>query len=356
MERLSDEQLSWVDQVLKAGRHLLDLINEVLDIARIESGALALSPEAVSLRDVVGETVEALRPIAAASDITIDFLIEGDDLFVQADRQRLKQVLLNLLANAVKYNRPRGSVLVTGKVLDDDTTAIKVNDTGIGIATEHIERLFVPFDRLGAENSAIEGTGVGLPLSLRLVQAMEGDLLVESTPGEGSTFTVCLPRALAPGDLAADAAIADAELQMAFDESIGPQGTLLYIEDNLTNLQLMQRVVGRRPGIRLLHAFHGRMGLDLARTGHADIIMLDLHLPDMTGIEVLGQLRADPRTANVPVYIVSADATAGQVLRMRSAGAVGYLTKPLDVRRVLGLLDAVLEGRVPATEVPVEGE
>jgi PAS domain S-box-containing protein len=350
MEKLSEEQGSWVDQVLRAGRHLLDLINEVLDIARIESGALALSPEPVSLRDVVGDTVESMRPIAAASDISIDFLIEGDDLFVQADRQRLKQVLINLLANAVKYNRPHGSVLVTSKLRGDETTEIRVSDTGVGIAAEHIERLFVPFDRLGAEQSAIEGTGVGLPLSLRLVQAMEGDLAVESTPGEGSTFTVVLPTSREPRDLDDDAAIADAERQIALDDDLRAHGTLLYIEDNLTNLHLMQRVVARRPGIRLLHAPQGRMGLELARTRHADLVLLDLHLPDMSGMEVLGQLRADPATSNVPVYIVSADATAGQVLRMRSAGAVGYLTKPLDIRRVLGLLDAILEDSVHVSE------
>jgi CheY-like chemotaxis protein/anti-sigma regulatory factor (Ser/Thr protein kinase) len=322
----------------------------VLDIARIESGALALSPEPVSLRDVVGDTVESMRPIAAASDISIDFLIEGDDLFVQADRQRLKQVLINLLANAVKYNRPHGSVLVTSKLRGDETTEIRVSDTGVGIAAEHIERLFVPFDRLGAEQSAIEGTGVGLPLSLRLVQAMEGDLAVESTPGEGSTFTVVLPTSREPRDLDDDAAIADAERQIALDDDLRAHGTLLYIEDNLTNLHLMQRVVARRPGIRLLHAPQGRMGLELARTRHADLVLLDLHLPDMSGMEVLGQLRADPATSNVPVYIVSADATAGQVLRMRSAGAVGYLTKPLDIRRVLGLLDAILEDSVHVSE------
>jgi PAS domain S-box-containing protein len=349
MERLEEEQRGWVDQVLKAGRHLLDLINEVLDIARIESGAVALSPEPVSLRDVVGETVESMRPIAAANDVVIDFLIEGDDLHVQADRQRLRQVLLNLLANSVKYNRPHGSVLITANGADAESIAIRVSDTGIGIAAEHIERLFVPFDRLGAENSAVEGSGVGLSLSLRLVEAMDGTLTVDSTPGEGSTFVVVLPRAGPPAG-GSDDALADAEMQMGLDEGLSTQGTLLYIEDNLANVQLMQRILGRRPGVRLLHAFQGRMGLELARTGHADIVLLDLHLPDMTGIEVLGQIRSDPVTAHVPVYVVSADATAGQVARMRAAGAAGYLTKPIDVQRVLTLLDSVLEGRVPAIE------
>ena len=350
MEPMPEEQQGWVDQVLRAGRHLLDLINEVLDIARIESGALALSPEAVSLRDVVGETVEQLRPIAANNEILVDFLVEGDDLYAQADRQRLKQVLLNLLANAVKYNRPRGSVLVTCTASGPAHIEIKVSDTGVGIAAEHLERLFVPFDRLGAENSAIEGTGVGLPLSLRLVQAMDGALSVESSRGEGSSFTVTLPRLDSPAEQIAEDSLLEAELDLDFDESLGPQGTLLYIEDNLPNLQLMQRIISRRPGIRLLHAFHGRMGLDLARTGHADVVLLDLHLPDMSGMDVLGQLRADPTTAGVPVYVVSADATAGQVVRLREAGAAGYLTKPLDIHRVLALFDEVFERQVPAAE------
>jgi PAS domain S-box-containing protein len=351
MEQLREEPRAWVDQVLKAGRHLLDLINEVLDIARIESGALALSPEPVSLRDVVGETVESMRPIAAANDVSVDFLIEGDDLFVQADRQRLKQVLLNLLANGVKYNRPRGTVLVTASSHADDIE-IRVADTGIGIAPEHRERLFVPFDRLGAEHSTVEGTGVGLSLSLRLVQAMGGELDVESVPGEGSTFTVVLPIGAAPVD-AETVALADAEAEWRLAGGM-VAGTMLYIEDNLTNLELMQRLVERRPGVRLLHAAHGRMGLDLARTGHADLVLLDLHLPDMTGMEVLGQLRADPATAAVPVYIVSADATAGQVARMKSAGAIGYLTKPLDVRRILDVIDQTMGSAASARAgVPV---
>ncbi len=342
MEPLGDEQDSWIDQILIAGRHLLDLINEVLDIARIESGALSLSSEPVSLRDVVGETVESMRPIAASSEISIDFLIEGDDLYVQADRQRLKQVLLNLLGNSVKYNRPAGSVLVTCKVQDDRMTEIRVSDTGIGIAPENIERLFIPFDRLGAENSNVEGTGVGLPLSLRLVEAMDGDLSVESTPNEGSTFTVALPRALNPGGIEGEDAIAQAESQINLDADDGPRGTLLYVEDNATNVQLMQRVIARRPGIRLLHAAYGRMGLELARTGHADLVLLDLHLPDMTGAEVLEQLRRSRTTSDVPVYVVSADATAGQAAQLRAAGADGYLTKPLDLHRLLDLFDRIL--------------
>jgi PAS domain S-box-containing protein len=349
MEPLADEPRAWVDQVLRAGRHLLDLINEVLDIARIESGALALSPEPVSLRDVVGAAVEQLRPVAAAEGVSLDYLIEGGDLHVQADRQRLMQVLFNLLANAAKYNRVGGTVLVTGRLRGEQLAEIRVSDTGIGIAPEHIERLFVPFDRLGAERSMIEGTGVGLPLALRLVQAMGGELFVESVPGAGSTFIVVLPRVHSPSEVDGVLSLVGVDLEPS-DDRAGRCGDLLYIEDNLTNRNLMARVVARRPGVRLLQAADGRGGLELARRMGADLILLDLHLPDMSGIEVLAKLRADPATTEIPVYIVSADATAVQVLRMTNAGAAGYLTKPLDVRQVLALLDELLDRRVLAAE------
>ncbi|MDQ1464270.1 MAG: hypothetical protein QOC73_1211, partial [Actinomycetota bacterium] len=349
MEQLEHEQRSWVDQVLRAGRHLLELINEVLDIARIESGALAMSPEPVSLRDVVGEAVESLRPVAAANDVGLDYLVEGDDLYVHADRQRLLQVLFNLLANAAKYNRPNGTVLVTCRVRDARSAEIRVSDTGIGIAAEHIERLFVPFDRLGAENSTIEGTGVGLSLALRLVQAMAGELYVESEPGEGSTFIVVLPQLPSPSD-AAGVTVLPADGLRAASGPAGPRGDVLYIESNLTSLSLMQRLVDRRPGVTLLHASDGQVGLATARGRGADLILLDVELPDMSGADVLDQLRADPATSGIPVYVVSTDATASQVVRMTSAGAAGYLAKPLDVRRVLALFDELLGRRVPAHE------
>jgi PAS domain S-box-containing protein len=349
MEQLDHEQRSWVDQVLRAGRHLLELINEVLDIARIESGALALSPVPVSLRDVVGEAVESLRPVAAANDVSLDYLVEGDDLYVHADRQRLLQVLFNLLANAAKYNRPNGTVLVTCRARDARSAEIRVSDTGIGIAAEHIERLFVPFDRLGAENSTIEGTGVGLSLALRLVQAMAGELYVESEPGEGSTFIVVLPQVQAPSE-SPGVTVLPTDGYRVVSRPAGPRGDVLYIESKLTNLSLMQRLVDRRPGVALLHASDGQAGLAIAHGRGADLILLDLQLPDMSGVDVLDQLRADPATSDIPVYVVSADATASQVVRMTSAGAAGYLTKPLDVRRVLALLDELLDRRVPANE------
>ncbi len=354
MEVLGEEPQNWVGQILLAGRHLLDLINEVLDIARIESGALGLAPEAVALREIVTETVVAMAPIAAAHGVTISTDMGNQDLFVRADRQRLKQVILNLLSNAVKYNKPGGSVLVTAEA-DKDAVRFRITDTGIGIAPQHLQRLFTPFDRLGAEESSIEGTGVGLSLSLRLVQAMEGDISVDSTIGAGSTFMVTLPRLASLTQSVIIDGPRSVEVSKV-DDLEGPRGTVLYIEDNLTNLHFMQQVVERRPGIRLVHALRGRIGLELVRSANPDVVLLDLHLPDMSGAEVLSQLRSDPATHDIPVFIVSADATIGQVDRMGDAGASGYLTKPLSVLQILALLDNALKS-VSANDVSAhEGE
>jgi CheY-like chemotaxis protein len=263
-----------------------------------------------------------------------------EDHFVRADRQRLKQVMLNLLSNAVKYNRFGGRISVSTSV-EGDLVRAHISDTGIGIAPQYLQRLFTPFDRLGAEESSIEGTGVGLSLSLRLVQAMNGTVTVDSALGEGSTFSVSLPRVSSPVSGIAHRG-GDDEAAGDLDQH-GVSGTVLYIEDNLTNLHFMRGVIERRPGIRLVHALQGRLGLDLARTTRPDVVLLDLHLPDMSGADVLLQLRADPATRDVPIFIVSADATAGQVDRLADAGATGYLTKPLQVRQILTLLDGSLE-------------
>jgi PAS domain S-box-containing protein len=341
MDALGAEQQDWLAQILLAGRHLLDLINEVLDIARIESGALSISSEAVSVHSVVTETVESMRLIAAGHDVTITSNLGEEELFVRADRQRLKQVMLNLLSNGVKYNRLGGSIAVSTSV-DGDLVKTTIADSGIGIAPQYLRRLFVPFDRLGAEDSSVEGTGVGLSLSLRLVQAMNGTVSVESAVGVGSTFTVTLPRVASPVENTADSQMDD-EFVDSNDGNLAISGTVLYIEDNLTNLHFMRRVIERRPGIQLVHALQGRLGLELARSTTPDVVLLDLHLPDMSGADVLLQLRADPLTRDVPIFIVSADATSGQIERLTDAGATGYFTKPLHVPQVLALLDNALE-------------
>lgn len=342
LDDLTTSQRRSVDLILKGGRHLLDLINEVLDIARIEAGRLPLSPEPVALHDALLETLDLVRPLAAQRQIALAQL--GADhpdscrRYVLADRQRFKQVILNLLSNAIKYNRDGGSVTLGCVTVKDRRLRITVQDTGPGIPPHKLERLFVPFDRLDAEQTRIEGTGLGLALSQRLIEAMGGAIGVTSTPGEGSTFWVELPVAEDP--LTRHEPLNGSEqLPAALSQTTR---TVLYIEDNLSNLELIERLLQRRPGIKLLSAMQGRFGLELARDYVPDLILLDLHLPDLTGEEVLLRLQAEERLRAVPVVVISADATPGQIERLLNDGARAYLTKPLDLERFFHVLDETL--------------
>jgi len=333
---LTDAQRDSVDHILKGGRHLLDLINEVLDISRIEAGELSLSPEPVLAAELVGEAVDLMRPLADQRGIQLVVDSSGVcDCYVFADRQRAKQVMLNLLSNAIKYNRPRGSVAVSCEQPDATRLRISVADTGTGIPAERLGQLFIPFERLGAEHTREEGTGIGLALSKRLAEAMGGTLSAASTLGQGSTFTVELPRVEGPVERYERL---NSGTQPAAEPTARRQ-VVLHIEDNLSNLTLVERVLAQRPGIEVVAAMHGRLGLELAREHHPLLVLLDLHLPDMGGEQVLQRLRDDPTTAFIPVVIVSADATPGQIQRLLSAGAAGYLTKPIDVRELLRLVD-----------------
>jgi CheY-like chemotaxis protein/anti-sigma regulatory factor (Ser/Thr protein kinase) len=261
----------------------------------------------------------------------------GEDWHVEADRQRLAQVLLNLLSNAAKYNRPRGTIGVTGEVMEG-RVRIHVWDTGPGVPAEKLEQLFVPFERLGAEQSDVEGTGLGLALSRRLVEAMGGELRVRSTVGAGSTFTIDLARVDSPLDGGARAA----DVAPDRGERAVRAASVLYIEDNLANLSLVETILAIRPEITLIPALQGQLGLDLAWEHDPDLILLDLHLPDVAGTDVLRRLKQDPRTRTTPVIVISADATHGQVEKLIELGAQGYLTKPFDVDRFLETLDHVL--------------
>jgi PAS domain S-box-containing protein len=340
IEDLTDAQRDAVDHILKGGRHLLDLINEVLDISRIEAGDLALSPEPVLAADLIDDAVDLIRPLAdqRGVQVVVD-RTEACDCYVLGDRQRAKQVLLNLLSNAVKYNRPRGTVAVSCERPADTRVAIRVADTGMGIPAERLGMLFTPFERLGAEQTGEEGTGIGLALSKNLAEAMGGTLGVASSLGQGSTFSFELPRVEGPVQRYERL---NGGTQPAA-EPAAARHVLLHIEDNLSNLTLVERVLAQRPGIEVVAAMQGRLGLELAREHHPVLVLLDLHLPDMDGEQVLQRLREDPVTASIPVVIVSADATPGRVQRLVSAGAVGYLTKPIDVRELLRLLDDAVE-------------
>lgn len=338
---LTPEQHESIRQIIGGGRHLLDLINEVLDITRIETGTFQLSPEAVMVDDVVDDVLELTRPLAAAGNIELSRRAEGCEVHVLADRQRLKQILLNLVANAVKYNHPGGRVSVSCR-RDEASSTLRINvrDTGPGIRPEHLALLFTPFERLGAERTDVEGTGVGLALSRRLAEAMGGRVDVDTTFGDGSTFWVELPLAESPlarldasDDVAAPVDVADG----------AERRTVLYIEDNLSNLRLVEQIFARRADIELLTARKGQLGLEVARDRRPALVLLDLHLPDLGGDEVLRELRSDSRTSAIPVVMISADATPAQGRRMVANGAHAYLTKPLDVTELRRVVDDVFE-------------
>lgn len=325
--------------ILKSGRHLLALINEVLDISGVEAGRLDLSIEAISVADVVAETCSLIQPLADQNRIRIVRAIDvGNPPHVLADNQRFKQVLLNLLSNGIKYNRPGGKLTLSCDVALSGNIQISVTDTGMGLAPEDIGKLFTPFERLHAANSTIEGSGLGLTLSQRLMTAMHGTLKVASTPGVGSTFTCELPAALPPTASLEPSHIAEAEPLVH-----GRNSTILCIEDNLSNLRLIEVILAARPSIRLLSAMQGSLGMELARQQKPDLILLDLNLPDVPGADLLRSLRLDERTKDIPVVVVSADATPSQVTRLLAAGARAYLTKPIEVSEFLSTLDETLK-------------
>lgn len=333
MDELTDSQRDGVRQIRVAGAHLLTLINEVLDISRIESGNLQVSIEPMELGPVVADALTLIRPIAEERGVRLPRAC-GDGVYIRADRQRVTQVLLNLFSNAVKYNREFGEVSMRCEVTDDQVR-LAVTDTGLGIAPELLPRMFNAFDRLGAEQRGIEGTGVGLMLSRGLVEAMGGTLTVASVPGEGSTFTVSLPGAIEPmADVPAFEA--DAALWTGLpDRDI----RVLYVEDNQANIDLVTRFLQRRPGVRVMTTLQGRLALELARVHRPDLVLLDLHLPDLDGESVLRELRGHPETADVRVAMLTADATSGQERRLLAMGADAYVTKPLDFHRLVALLD-----------------
>ena len=327
-----------VGHILGAGNHLLGLINEVLDMARVESGKLALTPEPVSVRETLEETLALVKPQAAERRVRLEPATGELDCEVLSSARRFKQVILNLLSNAVKFNRAGGTVAVSCERIED-CLRIRVADTGCGISAENIAKLFVPFERLGVGDTVIEGAGLGLSLSKHLVEAMGGRIGVESELGQGTVFWVELP--LIQRTSAATERKLDSRIPTVAERPRATAlRTLLYIEDNLSNLRLVERILARRPEVTLLSAMQGGIGLELARQHRPDLILLDLHLPDIQGDEILRQLRAEPRTAQLPIVMISADATAAQIARLRADGASDYLTKPIDVREFLALVDA----------------
>jgi PAS domain S-box-containing protein len=338
LEGLQARQQKHVSLVLKAARHLLELINEVLDLARIEAGRLAVSLEPVPLVGAIQEALELVAPLASERNVTAHADTTGiaDDAHVSADSNRLKQVLLNLLSNAIKYNRADGQVQISFLTTAAGRVRVRIADTGIGIQADQLPKLFEPFERLGAEQTEIEGTGLGLSLSKALVEAMGGTIEVESEPGNGTTFLIELAAAQRP-DAGPDERRPDEHLQ-ELESAPGERRRILYIEDNLSNLTLVEQILERYPAIELISAMQGTLGLDLARQHQPDLIILDLDLPDISGMDVLKRLKGEQITIDIPVVILTADASKTQTEHAHLLGASDYLTKPLDVS---GFIDVV---------------
>jgi len=349
MDALTAEQQDSLAHIMKGGQHLLSLINEVLDLARIEAGRLSLSAEPIHLQEVIQEALAFVRPIAQQRNIVVRCDPTLDiERHVKADQQRLRQVFLNLLSNAVKYNVESGRVDISGEARDGGVFRISITDAGHGISEQHQERLFQPFERVGDETLEIEGTGLGLALSRGLMEAMGGRIGVDSKIGQGSTFWIELNAADRPEDaLAAAVDEPYAEPRAVYSR----HRTILYVEDNRANFRLMERIVAHRRELLLIGAERGRTGLEMAGKHSPDLILLDLHLPDVSGQEILDRLKNDPETAGIPVVIVSADATSGQIDRLLAAGAQSYLTKPLDIASILGLFDKTFTSNLPSRSV-----
>ena len=334
-------QQASLEQILTAGWYLLDLINEILDLAQIESGKPSLSPEPVSLGDLMRECQAMIEPQAGKSGIPVTFPEFAVPLFLQADRTRLKQVLINLLSNAIKYNRAQGAVHVTCCASGAHRMRISVRDTGEGLPPANVEQLFQPFNRLGQEAGVEQGTGIGLVVSKRLVELMGGAIGVESTVGVGSVFWIELNVAAEPRivvDAAGPMAPAPARARH------GPaRHTLLYVEDNRANVLLVEQLVARRPDLCLLSAGDGASGIALARTHLPTVILIDINLPGINGTQALAMLRDDPQTAHIPVLAISANAMARDIRKGLEAGFFRYLTKPIKVNEFMEALDAALE-------------
>jgi PAS domain S-box-containing protein len=330
-----------IDQILQAGWYLLELINEILDLALIESGKLSLSLEPISLAEVMLECQDMIEPQAQKRGISVAFPRFDISYFVQADRTRVKQVFINLLSNAIKYNRTGGTVVVEHIASTPGRIRICVRDSGEGLTADKLAQLFQPFNRLGQEANGEEGTGIGLVTTKRLIELMGGAIGAESTVGTGSVFWIELnltaERQAAHGT-AASSAVAQSQVQT--DTQLR---TLLYVEDNPANLMLVEDLIARRPDIRLLTARDGNRGIEIARASRPDVILMDINLPGISGLKALRVLAQDPTTAHIPVVALSANAIPRDIEKGLEAGFFRYLTKPIKVTEFMATLDVALE-------------
>jgi signal transduction histidine kinase/CheY-like chemotaxis protein len=333
-------QIVRLHQIIKAGWYLLDLINEILDLAVIESGKLSMSLEPLSLSDVLLECQAMIGPQAQQRGINIIFDKVDPTWFAHADHTRVKQALINLLSNAIKYNREQGTVEVACTAISPERVRIRIKDSGAGLPPEKLAQLFQPFNRLGQETGAEEGTGIGLVVTKQLVELMGGSIGVESTVGVGSEFWIELIRDVMP-QLAPEHAMAP-ELASQAQGNAAPR-TLLYVEDNPANLMLVEQIIEGIPHVRMLSARDANLGIALARANLPDVILMDINLPGLSGSQALKILREDPATAHIPVLAISANAMPRDIEKGVEAGFFRYLTKPIKVNEFMQALDSALE-------------
>jgi signal transduction histidine kinase/CheY-like chemotaxis protein len=338
VDRATKEQKAdFVRHIIKAGRHLLTLINEILDLAKIEAGHVALSPEPVALSEILSECRAMLEPLAAERGVRMIFP-EESQLHVQADRVRLKQVLLNLLSNAIKYNRYQGAVVVESVLVPPDKSRVSVQDTGLGVPRDQMHHLFKPFNRLGQEAGQQEGTGIGLVVTKRLVEMMGGAIGVTSEEGVGSTFWIELPLS----EPAVQSAVNMPMLMPIATSPVEERPLLLYVEDNPANLKLIEEIISFRGDLDLISAPDGQLGVQLARAHLPNLVLMDIHLPGLSGAEAQQILKEDPRTAHIPIIALTANAMPREIAKGLAAGFFRYITKPIDITELSEAINSAL--------------
>ena len=340
MESMNESQIDCIMEISRAGNHLLELINEVLDLSKIESGAIELAFESENVFEIITDSIALVTNEAQAKDIRIDNnIIDNGSLIANIDQTRFKEVIVNLLTNAIKYNHVGGKVWIDSKLVENDILHISVTDTGPGIPHDMQESIFEPFNRMGAEFSEVEGTGIGLTIAKQLTEMMQGGIGVDSTLGHGSTFWIEFPLILNNSHLDKPHKQVETAAKVPL---VGLPRTLLYVEDNPANLRLVQKMLARMPNINLFSASNAELGLEVARSKQPDLILLDINLPGMDGYEALSRLRNYPETRHIPIIAISAAAMPRDIERGKAAGFRHYLTKPLQVNTLLQLLEEEL--------------
>ncbi len=337
---LTEEQKEAIEDILRSGKHLLELVNDILDISRIESGKVALSMKPILLQSLITEVINLVQPIASKRNIKIiNNANEKEKIYVIADYTRLRQILINIFSNAIKYNKDEGWVKIDFKKITDNKVKITIEDSGIGIHRDKIKKLFEPFERLGRESSNIEGTGIGLTVVKKLIELMNGKIEVESSLGIGSSFSLIFP---ITSDTENKKGKENKERNIVLKKTYQEEKKILYIEDNLSNTRVVERMLLARTNIKLIHAAQGRIGIELAIAQRPNLILLDINLPDINGHKVLKKLKKIPELKNIPVVAVSADVMENNIEKTKKSGFSDFLKKPLDMKKFLEIIDKYL--------------